>query len=170
MKKIQIRRLILSDMKNIYLIILLFVAGVSYAQKPSAAATMTYVSPEAKVKKFHTREELEKMGKLDLTTLYMERVAVCTELLPYIALHTKPGATLREMGIPETKPNLEHLDKEVKNKANYLSAVKTTLDDIIPYADTKNIVWAILFFEDMIRVIDQGESKSQSNEVVDTTK
>lgn len=143
-------------MKTICILIGLFAFTSSFAQK-KGGTQLTYVSSEAKVKKYHTREELEKLGKLELTELYMERVSVLTEVLPYIALHTTPGATLREMGIPETKQNLDHLDKEVKNKGTYLAAVDETLDDIIPYADTKNIIWSILFYEHMIRVALAGE-------------
>lgn len=151
-------------MKKIFTVVFLLAFGFSFAQK---GAPQTYVSADAKVKKYHTRQELEQMGKLDLTQLYMERVAVITELVPYIALHTKPGATLREMGIPETKPNAEHLEKEIKNKSTYLSAVKETLDDIIPYADTKNIIWSILFFEEMIRTAEAGEGDIPQHQVVE---
>lgn len=148
-------------MKTILLLISVFAISYSFAQKNST--TLTYVNAEAKVKKYHTKPELEKMGKLELTELYMERVGVLTELLPYIALHTKPGATLRDMGIPETKQNLDHLDKEVKNKGTYLAAVNETLDDIIPYADTKNIVWSIMFYEEMIRLAEAGEGDIPSH-------
>lgn len=154
-------------MKKIITLACILLAGTAFAQKgeKSTGVASTYVSADAKVKKFHTKEELERMGKLDLTDLYMERVSILTELVPYIALHTKPGATLREMGIPETKLNLEHLDKEVKNKGVYLDAVKQTLDDIIPYADTKNIVWSILFFEEMIRIAETGEGDFKVNKI-----
>lgn len=156
-------------MKRTITIALLLLSGFAFAQKSgkSSGSPMTYVSPSAKVKKYHTKQELEQMGKLDLTELYMERVSILTELIPYIALHTKPGATLREMGIPETKQNMDHLEKEVKNKADYMEAVEQTLDDIIPYADTKNIIWSILFFEEMIRTAEAGEGEIQTHQIVD---
>lgn len=143
-------------MKTLFLftsILLTAIAG--YAQKGSTQAT--YVSPTAKIEKFYTMDELKQLGKIELTNIYMERVVVVTEIIPYIALHTKPGATLKEMGIPETPANIEHVEKEVKNKGVYLSAVKNTLDDIIPYADKGNIIWAIMFMEDIIKKADGGE-------------
>lgn len=155
-------------MKNFITAIFILLCVTAFAQKSSTPTTMTYVSAKARVEKYHSKAELEKMGKLDLTKLYMERVSVLTELVPYIALHTKPGATLREMGIPETKPNLDHLEKEVKNKGSYLEAVKATLDDIIPYADTKNIVWSILFFEEMIRTAEAGEGEIPVHNIVES--
>lgn len=126
-------------------------------EKKDTKAPMTYVSPNAKLSKIYTKEELEKLGKIELTKIYMERISVVTELVPYIALHTKPGATLAEMGIPETSENKEHLEKEVKNKDEYLNSVKTTLDDIVPYADKANIIWSIMFLQEMIGRIEKGE-------------
>jgi hypothetical protein len=126
-------------------------------KKGDAKSSLTYVSNDAKLSKVHTKEELEAMGKIELTKIYMERISVVTELVPYLALHTKPGASLQDMGIPETEDNKEHLVKEVKNKEVYLTSVKTTLDDIIPYADKQNIIWAILFYQEMIQRIDAGK-------------
>lgn len=135
-----------------FLLVFFACAKLAFAQK--GKAENTYVSPNAKITKVYTKEELEKMGKLELAQIYMERIAVITELAPYIALHTKPGATLEQMGIPKTQENLEHLEKEVKNKDAYLKSVKETLNDIVPYADKQNIIWAILFYDEMILKIE----------------
>lgn len=121
------------------------------AQTNKSGGELTYVNAAAKLTKTHTRAELEAMGKLDLTKIYQERIAIITELVPYLALHSKPGATLTEMGIPKTKENVAHLEKEVANKTEYLSSVNQTLTDVIPYADKENIIWSILFFEEMIQ-------------------
>ncbi|MFN8416058.1 MAG: hypothetical protein U0U66_06975 [Cytophagaceae bacterium] len=123
----------------------------SQAQSNKSGGELTYVNASAKLTKTHTRAELEAMGKLDLTKIYQERIAIITELVPYLALHSKPGATLTEMGIPKTKENVAHLEKEVANKTEYLGSVNQTLTDVIPYADKENIIWSILFFEEMIQ-------------------
>ena len=144
---------------SLFFVALAFSTG-TFAQSDkgkNSPSTMTYVSTNAKIDKYHTEEELKQLGKLELTQIYMERVAVITEIVPYLALHTKPGATLKEMGIPETPLNKEHLEKEVKNKGTYLTAVKNTLDDIIPYADKSNIIWSILFTEDFIKKASETE-------------
>jgi hypothetical protein len=96
------------------------------------------------------------MGKIELTEIYMERIIVLTEIIPYLALKSKPGATLKEMGIPETKANIEHMQNAVKSKKAYLDAVRGTLDDVIPYSDKSNIIWSILFFERMIKRAQEG--------------
>jgi hypothetical protein len=146
--------------KNFVLLLLaITMTEFAFAQKDKNAVSMTYVNANAKITKYHTEEELKAMGKIELTQLYMARVSVITEIVPYLALHTKPGATLKEMGIPETGLNKEHMEKEVKNKATYLAAVQNTLDDIIPYADKGNIIWSILFFEDFIKKAEATEHK-----------
>src|SRR5947208_1845865 len=121
--------------KNLVLVLFIIVSNFAFGQKDKAGVPLTYVSANAKITKYHTEDELKQMGKIELTQLYMARVSVITEIVPYLALHTKPGATLKEMGIPETTLNKDHMEKEVKNKGIYLSAVQNTLDDIIPYAD-----------------------------------
>jgi hypothetical protein len=143
--------------------VLLFIAftmsNFAFGQKDKSGTPITYVNSNAKITKYHTEEELKTLGKIELTQLYMARVSVITEIVPYLALHTKPGATLKEMGIPETTLNKEHMEKEVKNKATYLVAVQNTLDDIIPYADKGNIIWSILFFEEFIKKAEATEHK-----------
>ncbi len=112
---------------------------------------VTYVSKKAVLPKFHNEVELDKLGKLELTNLYIERVKILTEVVPYLALNKKPaGADLDNMGIPETKSNVADLVTEVKSKESYLTNLGHTLHDVIPYADKKNIIWAILFMEDTI--------------------
>ena len=128
--------------------------GQAYAQKDSKGSSLTYVSPSAKLTKTYTKEELDKLGKIELTQIYKERISILNELIPYLALHPKPGATLTDMGIPQTSENVAHLEKEVKNKTAYVESVNETLDDIIPYADKQNIIWAILFYEKMIQEAD----------------
>ncbi len=130
--------------------------GHVFAQKEAKGTKIenTYVSANAKLSKAYTKEELDKLGKIELTEIYKERISIITEIVPYLALHPKPGATLKEMGIPQTADNTSHLEKEVKNKGIYIASVNDTLDDIIPYADKQNIIWSILFFEKIIQEAD----------------
>jgi uncharacterized membrane protein len=130
---------------------------ISFAQKAGKLAP-TYVSATAKVDKYYTEEELQKLGKLELTQIYMLRIATLTEVMPYVALHPRPGATLTEMGIPSKAEQLDHVEKANKNKSLYLNAVKDTLDDIVPYADKTNIIRSILFFEDVIKKTEEFET------------
>ena len=144
-------------MKKIVLLITAFIfsflvnAQTDKNQAQSKLKKLSYVSADVTIQKFYTEEELMAMNKLELTVLYKERITYLVEIIPYLALHSQPGATLYDMAIPETKENLAHLDKEVKNKTAYIGSVGLTLNDIVPYADKTNIVWSILFYENIIK-------------------
>ncbi len=144
--------------KIITVLALVFSTTFLFAQEEGGASTsVTYVNATAKIDKYHNEVDLEKLGKLELTELYLERVQVVTELIPYLALHKDPaGASLSDLGIPETKTNVSHLEKEVKNKDQYTETVRATMHDIIPYADKRNIIWCILFLEEMIHKIEKA--------------
>ena len=127
------------------------------AGKAEKASDVTYVSKTATISKYHTQVELESLGKLELTELYMERVVVLSETVPYLALSFQPaGATLEDLGIPSSKSNTAHMEVEVKNKEGYITHVKETLHDITPYADKENIIWCILFLEETIHKIEKS--------------
>jgi hypothetical protein len=147
-------------MKRISVVTLLMLIGLSFGahaqDKKAPSSGPTFVSAAAVLSKVYTKEELEKLGKLELRNIYIECFVIASEIMPYLSLHTKPGATLKEMGIPETKENMDHLQNAVKSKKAYIDAVKKTLDDVIPYSDTKNIIWGILFFQDMITRAQEG--------------
>ena len=146
-------KILISKLSFIVFLVSMFAGANTFAQKEKekgGTPTITYVNTDAVLKKVYTKDELELLGKLELTTIYQERIAIITEVLPYLALHSKPGATLKDMSIPQTPANLSHLEKEVKNKQVYVASVNETLVDIIPYADKQNIIWSILFFQDII--------------------
>ena len=87
----------------------------------------TYVSKNAVLDKFHNEVELEHLGKLELTQLYIDRVKILTEIMPYIALSTHAaGENLQTLGVPETKANVSDLLKEVKSKIHSLSKKSQT--------------------------------------------
>ncbi len=136
--------------------------GNTFAQQEGEAAgkpapEQTYVSKTATISKYHTQVELESLGKLELTELYMERVVVLSELVPYLALSFQPaGSSLEELGIPASKSNTAHMTSEVKNKEAYLTHIKETLHDVTPYADKENIIWCILFLEETIHKIEKS--------------
>ncbi len=104
-----------------------------------------------KITKYYTKDELSKLPKLDLINIYKARLAYLIEILPFLSLHPEPGATFNDMSIPETDINIAHLDKEAKNKAAFVTSLNETLDDVIPYSEKTNIIWSILYFEEMIK-------------------
>lgn len=148
---------------------LLVLVSTAFAQQPTTETTtsspstiqedVNFVSPKSTISKYHNEVELEKLGKIELTNLYLERVKVVTEIIPYIALNRRPaGAQLKDLGIPQTKNNVSLLEKEVSNEEKYMETLMETLKDIIPYADKGNIIWSILFMENIIHDIEKSES------------
>ena len=133
----------------------LMIANNASAQtKPEA--TNVVIKKEYKVKKFHTIDELSDMPKGKLVNLYKERIEDIFSILPYASLTTQPGITLEDLGIPTTPTNTELLRKEsTDSEALYLSVDKI-ISLLVPYSDTKDIVWSILLFEDVIKKLNVG--------------
>jgi hypothetical protein len=105
----------------------------------------------AKITKFYSKDELNKLPKLDLIAIYKSRLTYLIEILPFISLHPEPGSTFHDMSIPETETNIGHLDTEAKNKQAFVSTLNQILDDVIPYSEKNNIIWSILYFDEMIK-------------------
>ena len=123
---------------------------------PSGSATHSFVKTE-KITKYYTKDELNKLNKLELIGIYKSRLVYLIEILPFISLHPAPGATFHDMSIPETEANINHLEKEAKNKSDFITSLTSTLDDVIPYSEKTNIIWSILYFDEMIKKSDYIE-------------
>jgi len=138
------------------LLILSLYAGYGISQsKPTKDIAL--INAQAIIQKYHTIDELNAKAKGELIVIYKERFKVLTYLLPYSALSTKAGMTLKELGIPENSENKVLLEKETKMGDAFNDAVNFSLDNFIAYADKTNIVWSILFFEDTIRKLAIGK-------------
>lgn len=152
--KIQFDRLSLT----VFLSLFLFFSrdAISQTKEPliqpikSADSSHSFVRIE-KIQKYYTKDELNRLPKLDLINVYKSRLVYLIEILPFISLHPEPGSTFHDMAIPETEANIAHLDKETKNKQAFVKSLSETLDDVIPYSEKTNIVWSILFFDEMIK-------------------
>lgn len=118
---------------------------------------LTLVNSKTIITKYYTIEELNALSKGELIIIYKDRFRVLINLMPYCALSSKPGVTLKELGIPENEDNKTLLEKEEKSKEVFDQYVKSSLDNFIAYADKSNIVWAILFYEETIRKISLGK-------------
>jgi hypothetical protein len=151
-------------MRNILKRILVFGAvSLSYFIPQSAFSQTTvikadsshsFVKPHIKINKWYTKEELNALPKLDLIEIYKSRLVYLVEVLPFLSLHPAPGSTFHDMSIPETPENISHLEKETKNKQAFVGSLFETLDDVIPYSEKSNIIWCILFFDEMIKKSD----------------
>lgn len=125
------------------------VAGVSFAQNKNEAKSI--ISEKVAIKKYHKKEELERMQKGELLTLYTERIEVLTKTLPYIAFATKPGITMTTLGIPNDNDNRKILDSQFEATDDYLKETNEFQKRILPYSDTNKLISAIIFYEEIMK-------------------
>lgn len=128
---------------------LFMVTGISFAQKKKEAKSI--ISEKVAIKKYHTKEDLDRMQKGQLLDLYVERIESLVKLLPYIAFATKPGVTMTTLGIPNDKDNRSALDDQFDATSSFLETNNEFQRRILPYSDTKNLVAAILFYEETMK-------------------
>ncbi len=110
-----------------------------------------FFEQNALVNKFHTIDELENLKKGELIKLYADRVREITTVIPYLALTNEAGVTLSDIGIKEDSDHLKSLDKHHTSTIDAISSTTDLISEFIPYADTEKIVWAILYFEEVIK-------------------
>lgn len=127
----------------------LLVTGIGFAQKGDEPKSI--INEKVAIKKYHNKEELERMQKGELLTLYVERIESLIETLPYISFATKPGITMSTLGIPNDKDNRKILDKKFESTKDFLEANHEFQKSILPYSDTNNLISAILFYEEIMK-------------------
>lgn len=109
------------------------------------------ISENVAIKKYHNKEELDRMQKGELLGLYKERIESLVKLLPYIAFATKPGVTMSTLGIPNDSDNRKALDDQFKATEDFLESTIEFQNRILPYSDTNDLVSAILFYEETMK-------------------
>ena len=101
--------------------------------------------------------ELDKLGKLELTRIYVDQVNKLTLLLPYVPFNQKGDAiSLSGMGIPNTKDNNDAIKSLDNSGGNHNETLNETLNNIIPYADKADIIQSILFLQGFLDKIEAG--------------
>lgn len=140
--------------KSILMCVGLFlVVGIGFAQKKNEAKSI--INDQVSIKKYYNKEELERLPKGDLLTLYTERIETLIETLPYIAFATKPGVTMSTLGIPNDSDNRKILDAKFEATEEFLEAIEEFQGKILPYSDTNKLISAILFYEDILKSLHQ---------------
>ena len=129
------------------LFFLLSIAGTVSAQDKKLSTSI--ISSTATIKKYHELKELQGMKKGELLELYIERINVLVKTLPYIALVTKPGVTLADLGIPND--NKKSLIQQAESTSDFLDVNVKFQRKMSPYSDTNNLIAAILFYENTMK-------------------
>lgn len=131
------------------LFFLILLTGISF----SAQAQV----PGSKGGEHYTVGDLDKLGKLELTRIYVSQVNKLTLLLPYVPFNQKGDAvSLSGMGIPDTKDNNGAIKSLDNSGGGHNEALDETLNNIIPYADKADIIKSILFLQNFIEKIEAG--------------
>ncbi|WP_047546108.1 hypothetical protein [Psychroserpens sp. Hel_I_66] len=120
-----------------------------FAQKKDAPVTI--IDGKVNISKYHSHDQLSKMSKGDLLNLYSERIKVIVNILPNIAFATKPGVTMSSLGIPETKENKKALETNQEASNEYFDSTIEFQKKILPYSDTRDLIAAILFYEETLK-------------------
>ncbi len=113
------------------------------------------ISKSSSIKTYYEKSELESLQKGQLLELYVERVKVIINTLPYVALTTKAGVTLTDVGIPDTADSAKKLKNQVDSTNKFLEETLEFQKAITPYADKANLVRAILYYQDMLKQLRQ---------------
>ncbi|MCB0383282.1 MAG: hypothetical protein KDD05_08285 [Psychroserpens sp.] len=134
----------------------MLLANVGFAQDKKSSskkkeASMNIISGKVNISKYHNYDELDRMSKGELLTLYTERIKVIVNILPNIAFATKPGITMADLGIPDTKENKKALENNVEASVSYFDSTIEFQKIILPYSDTRDLIAAILFYEETLK-------------------
>ncbi len=104
-----------------------------------------------------TYGDLDKLGKLDLTSIYIAELQKLNQLIPYCAFNQKGEATsLAKMGVPGSKDNNANVKKLDASIASHNESLQLALTDIIPYSDKEEIIKAILYVQGIIERVEVG--------------
>lgn len=139
-------------MKKIYLVIIALFMLTSFEATAQKNGPQVIINLRG-IKKYHDRKELESMTKGQLMPLYIERVKILFSVIQYFGITSKSGVTFTDLGIPASKENVKALDTEVENRNLFLTNNEQFLTAILPYSDTSNIVKAILFYEEVLKLV-----------------
>ncbi|GAB4163473.1 MAG: hypothetical protein Tsb0033_23860 [Winogradskyella sp.] len=142
---------------TLFSVLFLLIIGFGHAQKGDAKKkednSVSIISGKVNISKYHTRDQLDEMSKGQLLDLYIERIEVIVNILPNIAFATKPGVTMKSLGIPETKENKKALEDNKEASDDYFESTVEFQTKILPYSDTNDLIAAILFYESTLKAL-----------------
>ena len=142
-------------MKKIIFLSLFLIFAVGNAEAQSKGKPKSIISTGIVIKTYHEKSQLETMQKGALLDLYIERIKVLVNTLPYIALTTKPGVTMQDVGIPDNSENNKALDAQKENTTTFLNATVEFQKTMIPYSDKGSLISSILYYETMLKELNQ---------------
>jgi hypothetical protein len=128
-------------------------------QEAKSNLSISIISPSAEIRAYYTDKTLREMSKGVLVDLYIEHLKVIVEKMPRIGLATKPGITMKDLGIPENTDNKRLLDLENEETQAYLDSSINFLRKMLPFADKNQLVVMILFYEQTLKALREVEQR-----------
>ena len=139
-------------------IFMLALTSKGFAQaKPNMPKSI--VSTSASIRTYYDDKTLRAMTKGELVELYIERMKVIVKILPHIALATKPGVTMTDLGIPDDADNRKALDLETEATQTYIEITVNFLRKMLPYSDKNQLVTMVLFYEQTLKSLHEVEQQ-----------
>ena len=133
------------------IMILLLVGTVQMVSSQTKGKEQQIISSKVNIQKYHDREELLELNKGKLLDLYIKRIDVIIKILPNIAFTTKPGVTMSDLGIPDTKQHRSALADNIEATASYFDDTLEFQKLVLPYSDKSSLIAAILFYEQTLK-------------------
>ncbi len=130
-------------MKKYFLTIFVFIALVSNMFAQNQTADMTYVLGD-----------LEKMDKLQLTKVYLNKYNRLVRISPYMSFGVIEPKDTKSLRIPSHSINDKNMANYKKKEKEFNKVVEDNLYNIIPYSDKKDIMDAIMFMQETIQKIE----------------
>jgi hypothetical protein len=91
------------------------------------------------------------MLKGQLIELYSERVKILLNVLPNIALASKPGISLTDIGVPDTTDNKKALDDHILATNVFMTETAGFQGQMLAFSDKINLINCILFYENILK-------------------
>jgi len=113
--------------------------------------TKSIISNTASIRSYNDDKTLKALSKGELVELYIERMKVVVKILPNIALATKPGVTMTDLGIPDNTDNKKALDVQAEATQSFIDSSVEFLRKMLPYADKGQLINAILYYEQTLK-------------------
>jgi len=135
------------------LLITLTFSGISAQTKKKGV----FFDNDKLINRFHTIDELQDLNKGALIELYLERAREIFVVLPYLSLTNKPGTSLSDAGIKEDSDKIKIVEKNNEIADRAFVYTTNTIKELVPYSDTDKIIWAVLYFEEMIKKMRLGK-------------
>ncbi|WP_298541629.1 hypothetical protein [uncultured Aquimarina sp.] len=112
------------------------------------------------ITKFHTINDLENLKKGQLIKLYQDRVREIVTVIPFLSLTNEPGVRLGDLGIKEDSGHVKSLKKSNEATKEAIDIAQTSIEELVPYADTEKIILTILYYEEIIKKMRIGVTRS----------